>query len=103
MDKMMVSSLECWLPEGVRRIAALALVIVLTGCSGFDPSFGLLGGSSGSEGAVEEGELTPDETVLAQAPPHYEVGDVYAFDNPDVPWQIVAIDAEGIHWGQCYR
>ena len=91
---MMVASMEYSLPEGLCRLAAVALVAGLAGCS----SLGLSGGSSGSDEATEQGELTPDEAVLAQAPPHYEVGDVYAFDNPDVTWQIVAIDGEGIHW-----
>lgn len=86
------------LPTGMRRLAALTLVVGLAGCSGFDPSFGLLDGASTSEETAEAGELSPDEAVLAQAPPRYEVGDVFAFDNPDVTWQIVAIDEAGIHW-----
>ncbi len=90
--------MECSLPDSLRRLAVLALVLGLAGCSGFDPSFGLVDGSSSTGEAVEEGELTPDEVVLAKAPPHYVVGDVYAFDNPDVTWQIVSIDGEGIHW-----
>lgn len=84
--------------DGVRRLAILTAVLIVAGCSGFDPSFGLLDSTSSGDDEVEQGELTPDEAVLAQAPPRYEVGDVYAFDNPDVTWQIVAIDGAGIHW-----
>ncbi|MEQ9491230.1 MAG: SPOR domain-containing protein [Alphaproteobacteria bacterium] len=88
----MVASTDRPMPGGLRCLAALVVILAVSGCSGF----GLSDGSS--DGDATTGDLTADEVVLAQAPPHYEVGDVYAFDNPDVTWQIVAIDGDGIHW-----
>lgn len=80
------------MPGGLRCLAALVLILAVSGCSGLGLSDG------NSDGDATAVDLTADEAVLAQAPPHYEVGDVYAFDNPDVTWQIVAIDGDGIHW-----
>ena len=38
------------------------------------------------------------QQVASPQEPQYRVGDVYAFDNPEVTWRVVSIGEDRIHW-----
>ncbi len=42
--------------------------------------------------------LTPEERLLAQAPPTFEVGDTYHYDNPTVTWRVTEVRDGEVDW-----
>ncbi|NMM44155.1 hypothetical protein HH303_06685 [Rhodospirillaceae bacterium KN72] len=66
--------------------------LLLSGCGGF--------GGMGSDQAAGISGKTADAVQIAAAnPPALGPGDRFAFDNPDVVWEVVSVDTDGrIAW-----
>lgn len=49
---------------------------------------------------ANDGRPIAEQPAAVDAPlePNYRVGDVYAFDNPEVSWRVVSIGEDRVHW-----
>lgn len=63
-------------------------VSLLSGCGGF-------GGMGSNQAAGIPGETTDAVRAAAESPPVLVPGDRFAFDNPDVVWEVVSVGADG--------
>jgi cell division septation protein DedD len=82
----------------VRIAAVSAAVLLLAACS--------QGGQSGAIGGLFESKpkaekpvgFSPEERLLAQAAPKFQVGDWFRYDNPAVTWRVVAVRGDEVDW-----
>ena len=64
------------------------------------------GGQNGSDGGLFESKpkaektvgFSPEERLLAQAAPKFQVGDWFRYDNPAVIWRVVAVRGDEVDW-----
>ncbi len=92
------SNLDNWVGIGVRVLAACAVAALLSSCAegGLNlPQPDLFDTKSAAKEAVE---FTPEERLMAQTPPQFQVGDCFHFDNPDVTWRVVAVREDEVDW-----
>lgn len=73
----------------------VACLLFLGACTQMDSMMGI--GSQGG-GSDPSGPLNPKLSEIAATPPVYTPGDRYAFSNPDVVWEVVAVDQGEIVW-----
>lgn len=79
-------------------VAAVALLTLTGACSqiGIDgPDLSLPSSQTAPE--IQEG-FTPEEVLLSQAPPTFQVGDTYHYDNPKVVWRVTAVRGDEVDW-----
>lgn len=88
-------SVTDWLSSSLRGVVgAIALAAVLTGCAQLDQYLGIEDTSQTVEGEA----IRPDLSVLASVAPSFVPGDRFAFNNPDVVWEVVAVEDGVITW-----
>jgi len=78
--------------------AASAVAALLAGCTAVGietPEIDLFPDKPEPEEIVG---LTPEERLLAQAPPTFEVGDAYHYDNPKVTWRVTEVRGDEVDW-----
>ncbi len=81
-----------------RPAAIAAALLMLVGCSqtGLNGiGDGLFDAASTSDKSVG---FTPEERLLAQASPRFQVGDWFRYDNPAVTWRVVEVRGEEVDW-----
>ena len=79
-------------------LASGAVAAMLAGCSAVGietPDIDLFPSTPEPEEIVG---LTPEERLLAQAPPRFEVGDSYHYDNPKVTWRVTEVRGDEVDW-----
>jgi len=82
----------------VRIAAVSAAIMLLAACT--------QGGQNGAEGGLFESKpkaekavgFSPEERLLAQAAPKFQVGDWFRYDNPAVTWRVVAVRGDEVDW-----
>ncbi len=81
-------------PVDTIRAALIAGALALAGCAEMDSMLGM-GPSDGAMVDDPSGPLNPKLAEIAAHPPHYSPGDRFAFSNPDVTWEVVAVEENG--------
>ena len=88
--------------SAVRAAAgAGGLSLLLAGCAqvGIDtPEIDLFPDTPAAPADAEVVGLTPEERLLSQAPPTFQVGDTYHYDNPRVVWRVNAVRDAEVDW-----
>lgn len=74
------------------RLAACAAMLLMVGCGT---------GQGGKDDQPKIGKavsFTPEERLLGQAAPRFQVGDWFQYDNPEVIWRVVDVRGEEVDW-----
>lgn len=79
-----------------RLAIALAMVVLAAGCADNGGNGGGLFESKPTTQAPVG--FTPEERLLGQAAPRFQVGDWFQYDNPPVTWRVAAVRGEEVDW-----